>query len=142
MVVNKKVTGKSKPIALGLAAGCAIALMITLSGAALTAKLALSEKIQTESIGYAAVVILLTASIVGAWISSALVKRRRLIVSLGAGGSYYLSLLAITALFFGGQYQGMGVTALVVLGGCGCVGLMGIKGENRVSKNGKKHRFR
>ena len=35
---------------------------------------------------------------------------------LAAGGGYYLCLLAITALFFGGQYQGVGVTALMVLG--------------------------
>ena len=142
MVVNKKVTGKSKPIAAGLAAGTAISLAVTLLGAAIIANLVLSEKIEAQSIGYGAAVILLAASALGAWISSVLVKRRWMLICLGAGGSYYLMLLAITALFFGGQYQGMGVTALLVLGGCGAVGLLGLRGEKQGGKRTRKYRFR
>lgn len=142
MVVNKKVTGKSKPIVVGLAVGCALSIGMTLLGAALMANLVLSEKMATEAIGYGAVVVLLLASAAGAWISATMVKRRRMVVCLGVGGSYYLSLLAITALFFGGQYQGMGVTALLVLGGCGAVALLGIRGEKNSGKKVKKYRFR
>lgn len=142
MVVNKKVTGKSKPMAVGLAVGCVFALILTLLGAALSANLVLSGKLQVQSIGYAAVVILLLASSMGSWISAIMIKRRWLVVCLGTGGSYYLMLLAITALFFGGQYQGMGVTAMLVLGGCGAVGLLGLKGERGAGKKTKKYRFR
>lgn len=142
MVVNKKVTGKSKPMAVGLTMGTAISLAVTLLGAAVMANLVLSEKLAEEAIGYGAMVILLLASTLGAWISAGLVKRRWMVVCLGAGGCYYLMLLSITALFFGGQYQGMGVTALLVLGGCGAVGLLGLRGDKSGRKKAKKYRFR
>ena len=142
MIVNKKVTGKAKPIAVGLAIGCLVSILISVLGAAITANLVLCEKMQTEGIGYAAVIILLMASACGAWLAAALVMRRRLLVCLGVGGSYYAALLAITALFFGGQYQGMGVTALVVLGGCGAVGLFGLAPKKKTRNRRKNFRFR
>lgn len=142
MVVNKKVTGKSKPMMAGLAIGSMISLMLTLLGAAIVANLVLSEKIETEAIGYGAIIILILASSAGAWVCAVMVKRRWMLMCLGGGGSYYLSLLAITALFFGGQYEGMGVTALAVLGGSGAVGLLGIKGDKSSRKRSKNRRFR
>lgn len=141
MVVNKKVSGKAKPIAVGLAIGVLVSLVLTLIGAAVTANLVLSEKFPAESIGYAATVILLIAAAAGAWMAALSVKRRWIMVCLGTGGSYYLTLLAITALFFGGQYQAMGVTALLVLGGCGAVGLLGITKEKKKGRRPKKYRF-
>ena len=142
MVVNKKVTGKSKPIAAGLVIGSIISVILTLLGAAITANLVLSGKLKTENVGYSAIIILLLASFIGAWICAVMVKRRWLLMCLGAGGIYYLSLLAITALFFGGQYQGLCVTALAVLGGSGAVGLLGIKGKNRSRNRALTRRFR
>lgn len=142
MVVNKKVTGKAKSMAVGLALGTAASLAVTVLGAAVTANMILSEKIATEAVGYAALFILLIAAVVGALVSKALIKRRRMLVCIGAGGIYYLSLLAITAVFFGGQYHGMGVTALVVFGGCGAVSLLGLRGEKKGKFSRKKYRFR
>ena len=142
MVVNKKVTGRSKPMAAGLALGTVVSFLLTLVGAAVIANLILSEKLAEEAVGYGAVVVLLLASAIGAWLSAILVKRRWMLVCLGAGGIYYLLLLSVTALFFGGQYQGMGVTALLVLGGSGAVGLLGLGGKKSSGKKAKKYRFR
>ena len=142
MVVNQKVSGRSKPMAVGLAIGTIISLIVTLLGACIIANLVLSGKMVAETIGYGAMLIVLFASALGAWISAGLIKRRWMVVCLGTGGSYYLVLLAITALFFGGQYQGMGVTALLVLGGCGAVGLLGLRGEKTRSKKVRKYQFR
>ena len=142
MVVNKKVTGTSKSMAAGLAVGTLVSLLITLFGAAVIANLVLSEKMASQGIGYGAVLVLLLASAAGAWIAAAMVKHRWLVVCMGAGGSYYLMLLAITALFFGGQYQGMGVTALLVLGGCGAIALLGLRGERSGVKKARKYHFR
>lgn len=142
MVMNKKVTGKAMSIPVGLSIGLTVSLMLTLITAAIVANLILGEKIAESAIGYAAIVILLLASGVGAWLAAMLIKRRWMVVCLGAGGIYYLTLLGITALFFGGQYQGMGVTALVVLGGCGAVGLLGLRGESGSGKRRKKYRHR
>ena len=142
MVVNQKVSGRSKPMAVGLAIGTVISLIVTLLGACIIANLVLSGKMVAETIGYGAMLIVLFASALGAWISAGLIKRRWMVVCLGTGGSYYLVLLAITALFFGGQYQGMGVTVLLVLGGCGAVGLLGLRGEKTRSKKVRKYQFR
>ena len=142
MVVNHKGSGKAKSMAVGLAAGTLFSLILTLLGTAITANLILSEKLKTEGIGYVAVTILLLASAVGAWCATGMIKRRRVMVCAGVGGLYYISLLAITALFFGGQYQGMGVTALVVMGGCGAVGLLGLREKKSGRKKIKKYHFR
>ena len=105
------------------------------------ANLMLSQTIAMESVGYAATVILLLASAIGAWIAALMVKRRWIMICVGAGGSYYLTLLAITALFFGGQYQAVGVTALLVFGGAGAVGLLGITKKNGNGNRRQKYRF-
>ena len=48
--------------------------------------------------------------------------------------------LAVTAVFFGGQYQGMGVTALMVLCGSVLVILLAPGGKNRAGcRRRKKH---
>lgn len=142
MVINKKVTGKAMSMTVGFATGLAASLTLTLIGTAIVANMILSEKIGESAIGYGAIAILLAASAVGAWLAALLIKRRWMLVCLGAGGIYYLTLLGITAMFFGGQYQGMGVTALVVIGGCGAVGLLGLKGERSGNKRRKKYRHR
>lgn len=142
MVINKKITGRAQPMPAGFAIGLAVGLTLTLVGTSIVANMILSEKIAESAIGYGAIVILLISSAIDAWLAAALIKRRWMIVCLGAGGIYYLTLLGITALFFGGQYQGMGVTALVVLGGCGAVGVLGLKGENAGGKRRKKYRHR
>ena len=142
MIVNKKVTGKSRSMAAGLALGTTLSLVVTILGAAIIANLVLSGKMASQAVGYGAIVVLLVSAALGAWISASLIKRRWMVVCIGAGGCYYLLLLAITALFFGGQYQGMGVTALLVLGGCGAIGLLGIRGEKGSRKTVKKYRFR
>lgn len=131
---------KSMPI--GLALGVVLGLILTIGGAVLTSYLIISGKIGEQAMGYCAIIIILLSSSIGALLAACLVKRRWLVVCLGVGGIYYLLLLAITALFFGGQYQGMGVTALAVLGGCGAVGLLGLNHGNRPQKRRKIHGFR
>ena len=140
MVVNRKVTGRSRAMAVGLGVGLAVSLVLTVIGVSIVVTLVLGDKLGQEAVGYASMGILMLSAALGAWLAAALVKRRWMIVCLGAGGSYYLTLLAITALFFGGQFQGMGVTALTVLGGCGCVGLLGLRGEKTGRKKVKKYR--
>lgn len=127
MDLKKKVSGTAMGIPAGLGIGAISSLIITVAGAALTAWLIASESIGEETIGYAAMVILMIASAVGAMVSIRLIKRLRLQVCLMSGGCYYLTLLALTALLFGGQYQGMGITAVMVLIGCAFAAFWPIK---------------
>jgi hypothetical protein len=59
---------------------------------------------------------------------------------MASGAGYYLTLLAMTALFFGGQYQGMGVTLGLVLAGAGTATLLSVKRKNSITKGYRKLR--
>ena len=96
------------------------------------------EILKENAVGYGAMIIILLSSISGAGIAVNKVKKRMLQVSALVGGLYYMMLLGATALFFGGKYQGMGVTALLILAGCGVVVL--IAGRGKKSKRYRKGR--
>ena len=138
MVINRKVSGKAISMPLGIILGLAVSIALTMAIVAITANLILTERVGEGAIGYCAIIALLLSSALGAWLAAKLVKRRWMIVCIGVGGAYLLTLLAITALFFGGQYQGVLVTTLVILAGCGSVGLLGLKAEGNAKKRRKK----
>ncbi len=137
MGANPRSGNKGISLPAGLAAGIGAALAVTLAGAAIVAWLIDGERISEEAMGYGALAVLLLSAGAGAWIASALVGHRRLLVCALTGVGYFLILLSMTALFFGGQYHGVWVTALVVLAGCLGVSLVGLKGSG-----GPKHRRR
>ena len=141
MVRNNKVTGTSKSIPTGICIGAVTSLAVTLIGALLTAWLINFEKAGENVIGYSAMIILMLSSISGTYVAQAVVKRQRQIVCAAAGSAYFLSLLAINALFFGGQYQGIGATALVIAAGAGVMILMGLKGSTGLDKRIKKYGY-
>ena len=124
---NQMATGRTKSMPAGLALGAAGSLGITFVMAAVGAKLVDMGTLKEGTIGYIAMVILLAASFCGGMISVGCIKRRKLMVCGLSGLIYYGILLSMTALFFGGQYAGMGVTALMVLCGCGLVVLSGAR---------------
>ena len=141
MVLNKKVTGTAKSIPVGICIGMFVALVVTLSGALITAWLVSNERISDDGIGYSAMIILMASSMLGTFTAQSLVKHQKLIICAATGGSYYLMLLSITALFFGGQYQGMGVTALVIAAGTAVIILTGIKGSAGHNRKLKKYGY-
>ena len=139
MVTTKKATGRAMSIPGGLALSAAVSLGVTLILSAVVAKMVDAELMGEGAIGYGSLATLLTASISGAAFAAMKIKRQRLMVCLLSGLVYYITLLGITALFFGGQYQGMGITALVIAGGCGTVILMGMKqGKGKEIRHRKK----
>lgn len=103
----------------GLAWGALVSMGLTLVGSGLVAFLVDRGSMPVDGIGYGAMVILMVSALSGAWTAWKKVKRLRLQVCLISGGIYYLMLLGVTMLFFGGQFRGMGVTALVVA--CGSI---------------------
>ena len=127
MYAKKKVSGAARGIPGGLGLGLLVSLVITFAGAAVTAWLIVAEKIGEGTTGYAVMLILALASVLGALVAVNFVKRLRLQVCMLTGGCYYLTLLAMTALLFGGQYQGMGVSAVIILAGCALVAFLPTK---------------
>lgn len=140
MSKKRRIKGTATAIPTGLAIGGLISLIVTLAGAAATAYLVLNQRIGENGIGYASMIILFLGAVMGAWGAFSSIKKQRLQVCLLSAAVYYLLLLAITALFFGGQYQGMGVTAIVILIGALAVALFPSK-ENTKFRF-KKHAYR
>lgn len=126
MVRNRKPMGTAMSMPAGVVIGTLAALGWTVLWAAILAKLMEWETLPEDAVGYGAMVILLSGSFLGSLTAVWKVKSKRLQVSMLTAAGYYLSLLAMTALFFGGQYTGMGVTGLLIVGGSGTSVLLGM----------------
>jgi O-antigen/teichoic acid export membrane protein len=122
----------------GIMLGWVAEMCLTLAGSALCAYLIGQESIKGEGIGYCAMGIILASSMTGALVACNSVKCRKLQVCMISGAVYYLSLLAVTALFFGGIFQGMGVTALLVFGCCGTMALLSVRERKRGPQRKRK----
>ena len=126
----------------GLILGVMVSVAITLIGAAVGGAMISSETIPEDSTGYCAMAILLISAMTGAITGAGKAKEKRLYVCGLIGAIYFLVLLATTALLFGGQYEGVGVTALVIFAGSIVACLMGMGGGNRPKRRKSKIRHR
>ena len=142
MVWNHKVTGTAKPMALGLVIGAGTALLILVITAMAIAWLVLGERMPVSAIGYGVMVAHLMAVSVGGIVGSTAIKHRKMLVCMIVGCLYYLCLIVCTAVFFGGQYQGMGVTALVIAGASGLTGFIMLRCDNDGKRRYRKYRNR
>lgn len=137
MTVNQKPSGMAKSIPVGLAIGWMTEMILMLLLCAGLTMLILSGRLGRENIGYGLIIVLLTSSYAGASVSCRAIRRRKLLVCALSGTLYMAALLGITALFFGGQYEAVGVTALLVFGGIAVAAL-----TNTTKKTGEKYRRR
>lgn len=145
MTRNHKVTGRALSMPASFAIGVCTSICITMILSALLAKLISTEKLEWEKVGYGIMTILLIASVVGTKATCLLIKRRKLMCCVVSGVLYWLGLLIITALFYGGQYSGISVSGIIILCGSAIVCLQELKGEKRrnlVSGRGKLNKQR
>ena len=131
--------GKAASMPVGFFLGGVASLVVTIVTSGILAWLVISQKISENQIGYGVMVLLILASFSGAEVSYRKIKRQRLVVSMVAGVIYFGILLSMTAFFFGGQYNAVGESALMVLCGCGLAFLLK-KGEKASLKTGKKRK--
>ena len=135
-----KLSGRATTIPVGLAYGAMISTIVTTMISAIGAHLVTHELIPQEHIGYCSITALLLATISGALVASGKTKRRKFFVSIISGLIYFCILLGITALFFGGQYKGIGVTFLTVLLGTMAAAIL--SSRDRKHDRGNKHKKR
>jgi len=128
-MTSKWNSGKASSIPKGLAMGGGVSLGLTLLLSLVLAWLISSEKLPWEQVGFGILVILFFSALLGTVISVKAIQRQRLLVSLGSGLVFWATLIAITALFFGGQYDGMLVTGAIILAASGTVALLGLRRE-------------
>lgn len=142
MSINKNLTGRASSVQAGLFWGCITGLVISICAAAITGKLILSNVVPWESVGYVIMCILMCASFLSAAVSCAKIKRQYLVICALSGFLYFGILLALTALFFGGQYEAVGATAAMVFGGSGCAAIMKMRHLGTGKVRGKAMRIR
>lgn len=127
--MKQKQLSKKYTLPAGLGIGLLVSIGTTLVMSCVLSWLVHGEQLLESAANYGVLAILLISPAIGAAVAAALIKEKRLIVCMASAACYIILLLACTALFFGGQYQGIGVTVLVVLGGCVGIGLLGLKEE-------------
>ena len=138
MLLKKKVPGRLLAIPGGLAIGLFVSLLITVSAAALIAWLLSAQKIGESGVNALGMLTHCISAVAGSVIANVLVKRMRLQVCLISGVSYYIFLLGITALFFGGEYSGLGISAIIILVSSAAVAFFPDKGKGKwkISRKG------
>lgn len=143
-MAGKQRNGRASSIPAGLGAGAGVSISVTMVGTAVLAKLLDKETIQWEAVGYGILIMVMLSAMLGGITAMKKIKRQPGIVCLLSGFVYWGILLSITALFFGGQYEAVGVTLLLVAGGSGCAFLLctgqGRGGNRRKRKQISPHR--
>lgn len=140
MTVNRKPTGVASSVPAGLAWGAVASLALTLAGSLMASKLINDEVLSWDHSGYAVLLILLLSAWSGAMVAAGKIKRQRLIMCLASGALYFVLLLGAAALFFGGQYSGVGETGLLIF----CGSMLGVLAGYPVKtrRNGRKRGLR
>ena len=115
----------------GIAYGVFLSVGMTIMLCCIIAWMVYKEWIPQTSIGYGVMVLLTISSYCGAWYANRKIKHRKLLTAGLTAVSYFVTLLIMTGLFFGGQYAGVGETALMIL--CG-TGLWLLKPEMKKTK--------
>ncbi len=129
------------PIPMSIGVGVMISMAGMLAGALALAAVIHKGKMSPDAMGYGVLAVLMISSVFGSLIACTRVSGKRLIVGAVTSAVYLLVLLCMTALFFGGRYQGVAVTALVVLGGGIISALLTTRHGKGTGKKHKKHRY-
>ena len=112
----------------------AVSFGITILVSIFLAQLLDRQQLNWEQAGYWIMAMLFVAAFAGGKVGIAAIKRQRLAVSAMCGLLYWGLLLCMTALFFGGNYNAVLETALIIIAGSGCAAMVSLprkKGRGR-----------
>lgn len=129
-------TKRSVPVC--ILSGTVISVLVTVVCAGVVSALIHRELLSENSVGYAALVLLMVSAYLGALMACKSGQGIKLMISAVSGLSYFLLLIGMTALFFEGKYTGIGVTAMVIF--CGAALAAFPKKEHK--RVGKRHKIK
>ena len=132
---HSKVRGRAMTIPGGLAYSGLLSLGSTILLSSITAVSLEKGLLPYEKSGYAVMMILFLVTVMGGVISANRIKHQILAVCLASGFMYFLILLSITALFYGGQYCGVGESSIIIAAGTVFASFISLK---KTSWKGKK----
>lgn len=136
---QKSTQAQSLPLGIGM--GLGVSVVCTLVIAAVLALLISSGKLAPAAMSVGVMALLMLSSVIGAMVSAGKVKSKRLIVCMATALCYFAVLLCTTALLFDGMYQGVPVTALVVMGGGLIAGLLPAGQGSGANHHKRKKRY-
>ena len=139
MRVNRKPSGLAASFPKGLMVGTLAAMVSTLALSALLAALIVSGTVREGNLGYGVMALLFVSAALGGFVAYRRIKHRRALVFLGAAVCYLVTLTALTALFFGGQFDGFFPTAMLIIGGSGSAFLLSAR-AGKGGRRSKKYR--
>ncbi len=121
-----KRNGKSVSITKGMVLSGIVSTGMTTFAALLLAFMLDKEHITWQQAGYWIMGILFLSSFMGAKTATTAISYHQLVVSCMSATLYMGILLSITALFFGGNYESVAVTAGIVIAGSGCAAMLSL----------------
>ena len=138
MIAAGRTTGKSMSIPGGLALSGVTSMCITLLFSLLLAKLLNDQKVSWDQVGYWIIVMLFTSAFLGAKAAITSIRRPRVVISVMSGTLYWALLLCITALFFGGNFDAVSETAMVIIAGSSCAAMVSLPQKKKRSIRSRK----
>ena len=122
---------------IGLIISWVITLLVCTVGATMIATGNMGE----ENGGYCALLALLLGSFCGALVPKIKSEGKGSLWCIVQGAAYFLSLLLAGTILFDGKLQGIGVTALVSLGGAAVTALLGKRGKKATIPLRRKYKI-
>lgn len=110
-------SGKAVSVPKGLGLSLAVNIALTAALCMITASLVALNKIEWYRVGYCIMFMLLFVSYIGAKTAISAIKTQFFMIALMSGILYWLFLLSVTALFFGGNYSSIPETAALIAAG-------------------------
>ena len=117
MKKNSRGSGRAMTVPGGLAYSGMQSLGLTILLSGMTALSLHKGFLPIEKSGYVVMMILFFVAVTGGITTAYRIKHQILAVCIASGIVYFLILLSITAIFFGGQYCGVGETGIVIAAG-------------------------
>lgn len=122
-----KTTGRAKSMPIGIGIGVVTGMAIILVLLAILSKLVLLNILREENTGYGIMASLIVSPFIGATVAMKLVKRRKMLVAFATGAGMFCIMIALTALLFGGMYDGVPVTTALFASGSLLAALLQMK---------------
>lgn len=128
----------NKTILAAVLIGGALGAILSVLGALLLSWLIHIEQLGQGSIGGGSLLILLAGSAFASIVTTLIFHEKRLLVCALSAVCFTLILLAMTALFFNGQYSGIPASAMVIAAGSGSVCLLGLMPRKKRNHSRRK----
>ena len=136
--MNKENFGNDRNTIASITLGVVLSVMLMLMGTFVVSWLLGHERIETDKLGISALIVTEMAAVAGSAFSAIRMRKAILPVAVGTGLGFFVIQLSVTAMLFDGQYQGVLVTLLAVVGASVAVALVVLKYLNQSKKYRKK----